>query len=236
MEQKNSSLWENGIYDDGPYEVGDESRLDPDLVPVPASSYLGESLTFTFHSSSSHPKTCNLRTSCDFVSQVFLKTSCWLMGEIWDFQCFCLDAEKYWHAREIYFMSINSSLFCVVQILVCGIIVILFMTCISSNLHHQLVCQSPSLQSTKNNICFVAPTSCFMALRGNFLNANFKNLFFDLSVIWSLCCYHESTFYPCVQCSSVTSHFIYLFRFIYMGQLFKYYSGAQPNQSFQNDL
>lgn len=133
------------------------------------------------------------------MSQVFLKTSCWLMGEIWDFQCFCLDAEKYWHAREIYFMSINSSLFCVVQILVCGIIVILFMTCISSNLHYQLVCQSPSLQSTKNNICFVAPTSCFMALRGNFLNANFKNLFFDLSVIWSLCCYHESTFYPCIS-------------------------------------
>lgn len=44
VEQKNSSLWENGIYDDGPYEVGDESRLDPELVPVPASSYLGESM------------------------------------------------------------------------------------------------------------------------------------------------------------------------------------------------
>ncbi|XP_057186966.1 integrin alpha-6b isoform X2 [Triplophysa rosa] len=44
VEQKNSSLWENGIYDDGPYEVGDESRLDPELVPVPASSYLGFSL------------------------------------------------------------------------------------------------------------------------------------------------------------------------------------------------
>lgn len=42
VEQKNSSLWEKGIYDDGPYEVGDESRLDPELVPVPASSYLGE--------------------------------------------------------------------------------------------------------------------------------------------------------------------------------------------------
>lgn len=32
---------EMGIYDDGPYEVGDENRLDPDLVPVPANSYLG---------------------------------------------------------------------------------------------------------------------------------------------------------------------------------------------------
>lgn len=44
VEQKNSSLWEKGIYDDGPYEVGDENRLDPELVPVPASSYLGFSL------------------------------------------------------------------------------------------------------------------------------------------------------------------------------------------------
>ncbi|KAL1282268.1 hypothetical protein QQF64_001071 [Cirrhinus molitorella] len=44
MEQKNSSLWEENIFDDGPYEVGDEGRLDPDLVPVPANSYLGFSL------------------------------------------------------------------------------------------------------------------------------------------------------------------------------------------------
>ncbi|TRY82544.1 hypothetical protein DNTS_005855, partial [Danionella cerebrum] len=44
MEQKNSSLWEENIFDDGPYEVGDETRLDPELVPVPANSYLGFSL------------------------------------------------------------------------------------------------------------------------------------------------------------------------------------------------
>ncbi|XP_056110348.1 integrin alpha-6b isoform X1 [Rhinichthys klamathensis goyatoka] len=44
MEQKNSSLWDENIFDDGPYEVGDESRLDPELVPVPANSYLGFSL------------------------------------------------------------------------------------------------------------------------------------------------------------------------------------------------
>ncbi|KAK9981073.1 hypothetical protein ABG768_000641 [Culter alburnus] len=44
MEQKNSSLWDENIFDDGPYEVGDENRLDPDLVPVPANSYLGFSL------------------------------------------------------------------------------------------------------------------------------------------------------------------------------------------------
>ncbi|XP_062862755.1 integrin alpha-6 [Trichomycterus rosablanca] len=43
-EQKNNTLLEMGFYDDGPYEVGDESRLDPDLVPVPANSYLGFSL------------------------------------------------------------------------------------------------------------------------------------------------------------------------------------------------
>lgn len=42
MEQKNNTLLEMGFYDDGPYEVGDESRLDPELVPVPANSYLGE--------------------------------------------------------------------------------------------------------------------------------------------------------------------------------------------------
>ncbi|KAF4118688.1 integrin alpha-6b [Onychostoma macrolepis] len=42
MEQKNSSLWDS--FDDGPYEVGDEGRLDPDLVPVPGNSYLGFSL------------------------------------------------------------------------------------------------------------------------------------------------------------------------------------------------
>uniref|UniRef100_A0A4W4GSZ2 Integrin alpha-2 domain-containing protein n=1 Tax=Electrophorus electricus TaxID=8005 RepID=A0A4W4GSZ2_ELEEL len=44
VEQKNNTLLEMGFYDDGPYEVGDESRLEPDLVPVPANSYLGFSL------------------------------------------------------------------------------------------------------------------------------------------------------------------------------------------------
>lgn len=33
------------MYDDGPYEVGDEHLSDPDLVPVPANSYLGECKT-----------------------------------------------------------------------------------------------------------------------------------------------------------------------------------------------
>ncbi|XP_048095453.1 integrin alpha-6 isoform X1 [Alosa alosa] len=44
VEQKNNTLLEMGLYDDGPYEVGDENRLDPLLVPVPANSYLGFSL------------------------------------------------------------------------------------------------------------------------------------------------------------------------------------------------
>uniref|UniRef100_A0A8C8K5I9 Integrin alpha-2 domain-containing protein n=1 Tax=Oncorhynchus tshawytscha TaxID=74940 RepID=A0A8C8K5I9_ONCTS len=44
VEQKNNTLLERGFYDDGPYEVGDENRLDPDLVPVPANSYLGFSI------------------------------------------------------------------------------------------------------------------------------------------------------------------------------------------------
>ncbi|KAM4608315.1 integrin alpha-6 [Polymixia lowei] len=43
-EQKNNTLLEMGLYDDGPYEVGDENLLDPDLVPVVANSYLGFSL------------------------------------------------------------------------------------------------------------------------------------------------------------------------------------------------
>lgn len=30
-----------GIFDDGPYEVGDENSRDENLVPVPANSYLG---------------------------------------------------------------------------------------------------------------------------------------------------------------------------------------------------
>lgn len=44
VEQKNNTLLEMGFFDDGPFEVGDENRLDPNLVPVPANSYLGESM------------------------------------------------------------------------------------------------------------------------------------------------------------------------------------------------
>lgn len=44
LEQKNTSLFDKDIFDDGPYEVGDENRLDAELVPVPANSYLGFSL------------------------------------------------------------------------------------------------------------------------------------------------------------------------------------------------
>ncbi|XP_008276936.1 integrin alpha-6 isoform X1 [Stegastes partitus] len=44
VEQKNNTLLEMGVYDDGPYEVGDEHLLNAELVPVPANSYLGFSL------------------------------------------------------------------------------------------------------------------------------------------------------------------------------------------------
>ncbi|XP_036395908.1 integrin alpha-6-like [Megalops cyprinoides] len=44
VEQKNSSLLDLGLFDDGPYEVGAENLLDPDLVPVPTDSYLGFSV------------------------------------------------------------------------------------------------------------------------------------------------------------------------------------------------
>uniref|UniRef100_A0A8C5GRQ9 Integrin alpha-6-like n=1 Tax=Gouania willdenowi TaxID=441366 RepID=A0A8C5GRQ9_GOUWI len=49
VEQKNNTLLEMGIYDDGPYEVGDEHLLNPDLWPVPANSYLGFSLDSGHH-------------------------------------------------------------------------------------------------------------------------------------------------------------------------------------------
>ncbi|XP_077413012.1 integrin alpha-6-like isoform X2 [Vanacampus margaritifer] len=44
LEQKNDTLLEMDIYDDGPFEAGDENEKNPDLVPAPASSYLGFSL------------------------------------------------------------------------------------------------------------------------------------------------------------------------------------------------
>ncbi|KAM6918919.1 integrin alpha-6-like isoform 2-T2 [Xenentodon cancila] len=44
LEQKNDTLLEMGIYDDGPFETGDENEKNPDLVPAPANSYLGFSL------------------------------------------------------------------------------------------------------------------------------------------------------------------------------------------------
>ncbi|XP_020566645.1 integrin alpha-6 isoform X1 [Oryzias latipes] len=44
LEQKNFSLVEMGIFDDGPYELGDEKQKNPNLVPAPANSYLGFSL------------------------------------------------------------------------------------------------------------------------------------------------------------------------------------------------
>ncbi|XP_077175823.1 integrin alpha-6 isoform X3 [Paroedura picta] len=43
-EQKNQTFYELDIFDDGPYEVGDENSRDENLVPVPANSYLGFSL------------------------------------------------------------------------------------------------------------------------------------------------------------------------------------------------
>uniref|UniRef100_U3J7R2 Integrin subunit alpha 6 n=1 Tax=Anas platyrhynchos platyrhynchos TaxID=8840 RepID=U3J7R2_ANAPP len=43
-ELKNNTFYDLGIFDDGPYEVGDENLKDKNLVPVPANSYLGFSL------------------------------------------------------------------------------------------------------------------------------------------------------------------------------------------------
>lgn len=46
LEQKNDTLLEMGIYDDGPFEAGDEREKNPELVPAPPNSYLGKKLTF----------------------------------------------------------------------------------------------------------------------------------------------------------------------------------------------
>ncbi|KAM8839642.1 integrin alpha-6-like isoform 1-T1 [Synchiropus picturatus] len=43
-EQNNNTLLFMGIYDDGPFETGDELQKEPHLVPAPDSSYLGFSL------------------------------------------------------------------------------------------------------------------------------------------------------------------------------------------------
>uniref|UniRef100_A0A8C2WLP5 Integrin subunit alpha 6 n=1 Tax=Cyclopterus lumpus TaxID=8103 RepID=A0A8C2WLP5_CYCLU len=44
LEQKNESFIEMDIFDDGPFEVGDEDEKNPALVPAPPNSYLGFSL------------------------------------------------------------------------------------------------------------------------------------------------------------------------------------------------
>lgn len=43
LEQKNETFFEMDIFDDGPFETGDESEKNPDLVPAVPNSYLGES-------------------------------------------------------------------------------------------------------------------------------------------------------------------------------------------------
>ncbi|XP_074507033.1 integrin alpha-6-like isoform X1 [Sebastes fasciatus] len=44
LEQKNETFLDLGIYDDGPFEAGDEAEQNAELVPVPSNSYLGFSL------------------------------------------------------------------------------------------------------------------------------------------------------------------------------------------------
>ncbi|XP_006878895.1 PREDICTED: integrin alpha-6-like isoform X2 [Elephantulus edwardii] len=44
VEQKNNTLFDMNIFEDGPYEVGGETNHDESMVPVPANSYLGFSL------------------------------------------------------------------------------------------------------------------------------------------------------------------------------------------------
>ncbi|KAM4556800.1 integrin alpha-6-like [Fundulus diaphanus] len=44
LEQKNDTFIDMGIYDDGPFEAGDETEKDPDKISVPSNSYMGFSL------------------------------------------------------------------------------------------------------------------------------------------------------------------------------------------------
>ncbi|XP_072297362.1 integrin alpha-6-like isoform X2 [Eucyclogobius newberryi] len=44
LEQRNDTFIEMGIYEDGPFELGDENEKKPSLVPAPVNSYLGFSL------------------------------------------------------------------------------------------------------------------------------------------------------------------------------------------------
>ncbi|KAM9709535.1 integrin alpha-6 isoform 1-T1 [Menidia menidia] len=49
VEQKNNTLLEMGVFDDGPYEVGNARLFDHRLGPLPANSYLGFSLDSGHH-------------------------------------------------------------------------------------------------------------------------------------------------------------------------------------------
>lgn len=44
LEQRNDTFLEMGIFDDGPFEAGDEINKNPNLVPVPSNSYMGNIL------------------------------------------------------------------------------------------------------------------------------------------------------------------------------------------------
>lgn len=44
LEQKNDTFIELDIFDDGPFEAGDEREKNPDLVPAPPNSYMGKTL------------------------------------------------------------------------------------------------------------------------------------------------------------------------------------------------
>nr|XP_046259385.1 integrin alpha-6 isoform X2 [Scatophagus argus] len=57
VEQKNNTLLEMGVYDDGPYEVGDFSFLNSPLMTFPANSYLGFSLDSGHRITSRHDLT-----------------------------------------------------------------------------------------------------------------------------------------------------------------------------------
>uniref|UniRef100_A0A3B5LIG8 Integrin alpha-2 domain-containing protein n=1 Tax=Xiphophorus couchianus TaxID=32473 RepID=A0A3B5LIG8_9TELE len=48
LEQRNDTFIDIGIYNDGPFEAGDETEKNPDLVPAPPNSYMGKICSYIY--------------------------------------------------------------------------------------------------------------------------------------------------------------------------------------------
>lgn len=80
LEQKNETFIEMGIYEDGPFEAGDEGEKNPDEVPAPPNSYLGKSLLSDLLIQSSYTISSQAYSNT-FVS--VSQASLWTRGRVW---------------------------------------------------------------------------------------------------------------------------------------------------------